>query len=252
MRLTFQQLVSINLLNNFSIILVRPQLSSNIGSIARAMLNFGCTDLRLISPKDNWHDDKAIALATDAAFLLDQAKIFTNLVDAVAELNILFALTARTRFINKPLENIKNISNCSINDTNEKIGLIFGPENSGLSNEDLVLADKLFQIPTNKEFSSLNLAQAVAITLFQLFDEDINYKENPKASTKATKLELNNFFIHLQSSLEPTHFFQEENKKANMLRNIKNIFSRIDNLTHQEINTLRGIITELSKINSQN
>lgn len=216
------------------------------------MLNFSYTDLRLVSPKENWHDDEAKAIATNAAFLLDGAQVFTRLDQAVADLNILFALTARTRFMNKPLLNIKKINDFIINnDSNEKIGLIFGPENSGLSNEDLSLANKLFQIPTNPSFSSLNLAQAVAITLFQLSEESIDFNSNSKISIGATKQELTNFLIHLQSALEDTNFFQEKNKKNKMLINIENIFSRIENLTSQEVNTLRGIITELSKKNKQ-
>lgn len=212
------------------------------------MHNFSCTDLRLVSPKSDWHDDKATAMATNADFLLNQTRTFKNLNDAVADLNTLFALTARTRFLNKPLLDIKEINNFFNN--NDKIGLIFGPENSGLSNEDLVLADKLFQINTNFEFSSLNLAQAVAITLYQLSQSNSTHKPITKPSSKATKQELIYFFNHLQSALEPTNFFQEENQKVNILRNIKNIFSRIDNLTSQEINTLRGVVTELSKKNN--
>jgi len=233
--------------NNISIILVRPQLSSNIGSIARVMLNFSCTDLRLVSPKEQWHDDKAIAIATHASDLLNQAKIYTNLEEATGDLNILFALSARTRFMNKPHLNIKEINEVLNIHSNKKIGLVFGPENSGLSNEDLALTDRIFQIPSNKDFSSLNLAQAVAITLYQLYNEKIKYLSDSKHSETASKEELYHFFEHLEKSLEKTHFFQESNKKLNMMINIRNIFSRIENLSSQEVRTLRGIITELSK-----
>ena len=232
--------------NSFSVILVRPQLGSNIGAVARAMYNFSCTDLRLVNPRDNWHDENADAIATGASYLLDKAKVYSSLNDATADLHSLFALTVRSRYINKPLLDIKNIDSIVDSGGDSKIGLVFGPENSGLSNEDIVLAHKLISISTNPEFSSLNLAQAVAVTLHQLCTNTIETSISSKSSSKATRMELIHFFSHLEQAIEKTKFIQVDNKKANMLRNIKNIFTRIENLTSQEINTLRGVITALS------
>lgn len=225
-------------------------MSSNIGSVARVMHNFSQTDLRLVAPAQEWLNDKAIATATHASFLLNEAKIYNTVEEAVADLDTLFALTARTRFINKPMHNVNQIT--AKIDTDSKLGIIFGPENSGLSNDDLVLVDKLFNIPTNPKFSSLNLAQAVAVTLYAASTGEYKNTTSIKSSPKASKEELASFFEHLHQALKPTHFFQEKNKEATMLRNIKNIFSRIENLSTQEVNTLRGIITELSKKNLHN
>lgn len=235
------------MLDNFCIILARPQLSNNIGSVARSMLNFSCHNLRLISPKEDWNNDSAQAIAAGATTILDKAQIFSSVTEAATDLDLLFALTTRNRFINKPFINLKEIN--SFIDSKEKsgkIGLLFGPENSGLSNEDLVLTHKLFFIPTNHEFSSLNLSHAVTTTLYQLFNNILPISSSSQSSLVAKRIELDHFFNHLQKELEQTNFFQVDNKKASMLRNIKNIFSRIDCLTSQEIRTLRGIITSLS------
>lgn len=238
------------MLDNFYVILARPQLSNNIGSVARSMLNFSCHNLRLISPKKDWNSDGAQAIAAGATSILDKAQIFSSVTEATADLDLLFALTTRNRFINKSFINLKEI-NSFIDDKKKhrKIGLLFGPENSGLSNEDIVLAHKLFFIPTNHEFSSLNLSHAVTATLYQLFDNITPIIPNLQSSLVAKRIELDHFFNHLQKELEQTNFFQVDNKKASMIRNIKNIFSRIDCLTSQEIRTLRGIITSLSNKN---
>ncbi len=234
------------MLNSFAIILVRPQLSNNIGAVARIMHNFSCSDLRLVNPRAGWHDENSNAIATGAAHLLDKATVHASLNDAVADLNLLFALTARTRYINKPLLDVKNITHALVNCENDKVGLIFGPENSGLSNEDIVMAHKLFNISTNPECSSLNLSHAVAVTLHQLYNRVISPASNSKISSKATRIELINFLDQFEHAIEQTNFIQVDNKKASMLRNIKNIFTRIEDLTSQEISTLRGIITALS------
>ena len=230
------------------VILVRPQLSNNIGAVARAMLNFGCEELRLVNPREasNWLDENAIAMAAGAASLLHKTQIYNNLVEATADLNLLLALTVRSRDINKQVINVNELNTYLKPKMQQNIGLIFGPENSGLSNEDLVFAHNIIHIPTNPNFSSLNIAQAVAITLHEIFGNKTKIKTNIKNLPNANMLEVNGFFDHLEKALDVTGFLSVAEKKASMLRNIKNIFMRTENLSSQEISTLRGIITALA------
>ena len=227
------------------IILVRPQLGSNIGAIARVMKNFSCEELCLVNPRSNWLDDNAVALAAGAEDLLKTARVYTSIAEAAEDLTALYALTARTRYLNKPLLDAKDFKKEIINTNN--IGLMLGPENSGLSNEDLTLAQKIIYIPTNPAFSSLNISQAAAIILHEAYQHtSLPLKANRKYSTNATINEIDGFLNHLELQLNKTDFLRIEAKKADMLRNIKNIFTRIDNLSSQEISTLRGIITALA------
>ncbi len=207
-------------------------------------MNFGCGELRLVEPRLNWHDDNAIAIAAGAEGILQKAQIYNSLKQATADLNLSLALTARSRYINKQAIDVKDLQ---IDESvKQNIGLIFGPENSGLSNEDLVFAHKAVHIATNPNFSSLNIAHAVAITLHEISNSLTTIKSNTKASPVATLEEINHFLNQLESNLEKTDFLRVAEKKASMLRNIKNIFMRIENLSSQEISTLRGIITALA------
>lgn len=226
------------------IILCRPQLSKNIGSIARVMLNFGFKNLCLVGPKTDWLDDKALALAAGAEEILQKAQVFEKVSDAAADVSVVYAFTARSRYLNKENIELKNLPK-EIDDTTN-IALLFGPENSGLSNEDLVLASKLVQIPTNPEFSSLNLAQSVAITLYELSKHEFKQSSNAKTSKIATTKEISLFLEQLEDLLINSSFLRVEEKKKDMLINIKNIFLRISNLSSQEVRTLRGMLSALA------
>ncbi len=228
------------------IILVRPQLSSNIGSVARVMMNFDCEDLRLVEPKANWLDENALAISAGGKAILDNAKIYNSLHEAAADLNLSLALTARSRYINKPALNVDKLNLYLNQNTGASVGLIFGPENSGLSNEDLVYAQKTIHIPTSPIYSSLNLSHAVAITLHEALKKETLSKPNVKTSPPATLDEVYHLLIDLENNLGKTDFLRVSEKKANMLRNIKNIFMRIENLSSQEVSTLRGIISALA------
>jgi len=148
-------------------ILVRPQLGENIGATARALKNFSLSKLRIVNPRTGWPNQKAIATSVDAKDILQSSRIYTSLDKSVGDLDIIFATTSRMRKVNKKIISIFDLNKKIKN--NQKIGIVFGPEASGLSNDELNCADYLVKIPTNKKFSSLNLSHSVILFCFQLF-----------------------------------------------------------------------------------
>lgn len=231
-----------------SVILVKPQLGDNIAAVARVMHNFAFSDLRLVSPRKGWDSGNSIAIAVSGAHLFTNAKIFANINDAVADLNFVYATTARIRNANKPSIEATAVNKEISSHVGKKIGIIFGPENSGLSNSDITLANKIIFISANPNFSSLNLAQAAAIVLQQFYYTNLSDESTVKnlSAKLASKQELSYFFAHLETELAKTNFLKLEDKKIIMMQNISNIFSRIENLTSNEVQALRGIISALS------
>ena len=234
--------------NNIKIILVEPQLSENIGTAARAMLNFGLESLYLVAPKQNHLSLKAIRASAGANSVLESAKIYNSVEEAISNTSYVFACTVRKRDMVKPycgpLE-LNNIFNSLKRKTN--IGIMFGREKSGLTNEQVSFADMILQIPTNPKFSSLNLAQAVAIIASEInridnkYDKRNYFKSN---SVLAKKTEIVGFLNHLERALDVSGFLRPEEKKETMMINIRNIFTR-SKLNKQDVQTLRGIITSL-------
>jgi len=232
-------------------ILVRPQLGENIGATARALKNFSLSKLRIVNPRTGWPNQKAIATSVDAKDILQSSRIYTSLDKSVGDLDIIFATTSRMRKVNKKIISIFDLNKKIKN--NQKIGIVFGPEASGLSNDELNCADYLVKIPTNKKFSSLNLSHSVILFCFQLFGfflkKNIVYKSKYK-SLKAKKSEVNNFLNIIIGSLDKSGFLQPTHKRLSMIRNIKNIFYRI-NLSEQEIRILLGIFATLNGFNKK-
>ena len=232
-------------------ILVRPQLGENIGATARALKNFSLSKLRIVNPRTGWPNQKAIATSVDAKDILQSSRIYTSLDKSVGDLDIIFATTSRMRKVNKKIISIFDLNKKIKN--NQKIGIVFGPEASGLSNDELNCADYLVKIPTNKKFSSLNLSHSVILFCFQLFGfflkKNIVYKSKYK-SLKAKKSEVNNFLNIIIGSLDKSGFLQPTHKRRSMIRNIKNIFYRI-NLSEQEIRILLGIFATLNEFNKK-
>ena len=232
-------------------ILVRPQLGENIGATARALKNFSLSKLRIVNPRTGWPNQKAIATSVDAKDILQSSRIYTSLDKSVGDLDIIFATTSRMRKVNKKIISIFDLNKKIKN--NQKIGIVFGPEASGLSNDELNCADYLVKIPTNKKFSSLNLSHSVILFCFQLFGfflkKNIVYKSKYK-SLKAKKSEVNNFLNIIIGSLDKSGFLQPTHKRLSMIRNIKNIFYRI-HLSEQEIRILLGIFSTLNEFNKK-
>ena len=236
-------------LKHVHFILVRPQMGENIGSSARALKNFNIDKLRIVNPKSGWPNPKAIRTSVGASNILRTTKIYSTLDKCVGDLDIIFATTSRIRKINKKIISIYDLKKKI--KAKQKIGVLFGPEASGLSNQELNCADYLIKIPTNKKFTSLNLSHSVILLCFQFFQIFYNkkffYKSNYK-SLRAKKSEVDKFLKFLISSLDKKGFLQPDHKKQSMVNNIKNIFYRI-NLSEQEIRILLGIFTTLNEFN---
>ncbi|MDX1917244.1 MAG: RNA methyltransferase [Rickettsiaceae bacterium] len=229
--------------NQIYIILSRPQLGENIGACARAMKNFGFSNLRIVSPRDAWPNEKAISASAGADDIILSAEIFHDLKSAIEDLEYIYATTAIKRDMNKNYVQSKNLStefnNCA------KVGIIFGRENWGLSNEDISLANSIITIDTTIDFSSLNLAQSVLVICYELFKSNVR-PDLSNAQNLASKKEMDYFLESLFDALDDRNFFRILEKKDRMKLNIRNIFQRIDQLSKSDIQTLRGIVSSFS------
>ncbi|MDP6429609.1 MAG: RNA methyltransferase [Rhodospirillales bacterium] len=234
-----------------AIILVDPQLGENIGMAARAMLNCGLTDLRLVRPRDGWPNKRAVAAASGADLVLDAARLFEHTEDAVADLSLVFAATTRDRSMIKqifpPEEAVREMHMAGAG-TSGVSGVIFGGEAMGLDNDDIALADHVIAVPLNPGFSSLNLSQAVLLIAYEWRKSvsDAPPAELRQTGTQpANKAELMGLFEHLESELDASGFFHIREKRPIMARNLRNLLQRAQ-LTEKEVRTLRGVISSLS------
>ena len=231
-----------------AVILVRPQLGENIGAAARAMLNFGLTDLRLVAPRDGWPNDTARAMASGADAVIDGARVFSTLEEAAADLIWLTATTARNRDLAKDVLVPAEAASAARAHLagGEGIGFVFGPERAGLTNDEVSLADRLVTIPANPAFASLNLAQAVLILGFAWFTsmEAPLPARRGRVSRPATKAELFGLFEHLETELDRAGFLFPPAKAPAMVRTIRGFLSRA-NFTEQDVRTLRGMVKAL-------
>lgn len=234
-----------------AVILVCPQLGENIGAAARAMLNFGLTDLRLVAPRDGWPNPASEATAAGAVELLENAKVYDTTAEAVADLSFLLAATARRRELEIPVIGTGDVGAAlhAHQRAGTQTGILFGPEKAGLKNEDVVLCNHILTYPINPAFQSLNLAQAVGV--FGYIWKSAESAAPPPAfdmapSEAASREDLVRMFEHLEEELVRAGFFFPEAKKPLMSRNIRAPFIRA-NLTDQEVRTFRGIIKALAK-----
>ena len=233
-----------------AIILVEPQLGENIGAAARAMLNFGLTDLRLVRPRDGWPNAKAAAAASGADVVLDRARAFETAEDAIADLQHLWAATARRRGMLKTAVTAERaaLDMRGAAAAGESSGVLFGPERAGLTNDDVSLADCLLTVPLNPAYASLNLAQAVLLVAYEWFragDATPAARLEEGRTRLANKDELVGFFEHLEHELDASGFLFVAEKRPSMVRNIRGMFQRAG-LMEQEVRTLRGIVTALA------
>ena len=232
-----------------AVILIDPQLGENIGMVARAMLNCGLGDLRLVRPRDGWPNPAAEKAASGADQVLATARLFYSTADAVADLRYLLATTARTRDLLKPVVTPRQAAleiKTAIG-AGRGAGVLFGPERSGLTTDDVTLADAVVRVPLNPAFSSLNLAQAVLLLgyeWYQLGGGTPAREMPPGASDIATREKLFHFFARLEAALDDTGFMYPPEKRPAMVRNLRNLFTRIP-LTDQEVRTLEGVLSAL-------
>ncbi len=233
-----------------AIILVGAQLSENIGTVARAMLNFGLTDLRLVSPRPGWQMERAIKASAGAEALIEKHLLFETVGEATADLGYLVATTARQRDMVKPVVTpaaMARAMRTRRSESHPQSGILFGCERTGLNNDDISLADAICSVPLNPDFSSLNLAQAVLLMGYEWFQAaDMTPSEQLELhdARPATRGEINAMFTHLESALDAAGFLAPPEKKPAMARNIRNIFNR-SALTEQDVQTLRGMINAL-------
>ena len=234
-----------------AIILVNPQLGENIGAAARAMLNFGLTELRLVAPRDGWPNPASEATAAGAVDVLNNAKVYKTSEEAVADLTFLLAATARRRELEIPVIGTETVGAelQAQGRTGSKSGILFGPEKAGLKNEDVVLCNHILTYPINPAFHSLNLAQAVGVFGYIWKSAETAAPPatfNTVPSEAASREDLVRMFEHLEEELDKSGFFFPEDKKPLMSRNIRAPFTRA-NMTTQEVRTFRGVIKSLAK-----
>ncbi len=237
-----------------AVILVRPQLAVNIGMCARAMANFGLNDLRLVNPREGWPRTGALrkgayAAAAGAVYLLEQAKLFDTLEEAIGDLNYVWATTAREREqgkrIDPPVTAMQRAAQGIA--AGEKHGILFGPERTGLENDEVALADALVTFPVNPAYASLNLAQAVLLTGYEYFrasQGDVLPYPAQDGYPPAPREMIISFFEYFEDALEKNGFFRPSGKRQNMQRNLRNMFHRME-LTDQDVRTLRGALVRL-------
>ncbi len=247
-------------LSSPAIILVEPQLGENIGTAARAMGNFGLECMRLVSPRDGWPSEKAVAASSGATHVIDQVEVFDDFEAAVSDLHFVAATTARPRDLTKSVMTPEQLALEMIERAarGEKCGILFGREKAGLHNDHVAIANTVVMIPVNPDFASLNIAQAVLLIGYEwlklrgtgtLGREPINNAPvqtglHMRDSRPATKAELVGFFEHLEGELDKSGFLRPVEKRPAMVRNIRALFERTG-ATEQEIRTLRGIVASL-------
>jgi len=232
--------------SNISFILNKPQLSENIGACARAIKNFNFTKLIVIDPKPIFPNDKILATSVGAKEIIKNTKLHKNIESSVNNIDYLIATTSRFR--NKNLRHIKLNDLNKIN-YNKRVGFLFGPEASGLSNSEISYANCTLQIPTNPEFKSLNLSHSVII-IAQVVSSIIKLKKTKYSRSNkiksASKKEVNSLVNFCISNLEKKNFFKPLEKKPIMLENLRNIFYKME-LSEKEIRILSSIFANLSK-----
>ncbi|MHC0614851.1 RNA methyltransferase [Komagataeibacter oboediens] len=237
--------------NSPVVILVRPQMAENIGTTARAMANGGLFHMRIVAPRDGWPQERAWRSASGADRILESAQVFDTVDDAVADLHHVFATCPRPRHIVKPVLTARGgaAELREMTDRGLKVGLMFGPERAGLDNEDMARADALIRYPLNPAFMSLNLAQAVMIMAYEWWmaaDDTPPRTLMTNETHVATRSELDNFMRHLIADLDECGFLRNEQKRPGMVRNLRHFFLRGE-VTEQELRTLHGVVTELSR-----
>lgn len=233
------------------IVLVEPQLAENIGAVARAMGNFALSELRLVKPRDGWPNPGANRTASGADRILEDAKLYETLADAIADCTLVIAATARQHDQIKEVVGPEQAARDLFPhvEAGNKAALVFGRERNGLEVQEVGLADKILTMPVNPAFASLNLAQAVIICAYEFYklaSANALPFGTPNFSAPASKAKFEAFFTTVVNELERHEFFRPPEKRDNMIVNLRNIFLRIEP-TEQDIQTLHGVIRTLAQ-----
>ena len=242
-----------------SIILIRPQMGENIGAAARAMANFGLGDLRLVAPRDGWPNPKASDTAGKALNIIDDATVHEDVPAALADCNFVLATTARERAMSLPVMEVREaMAELHARAARgEKCAIMFGPERTGLENEDMALADAVVTIPVSTEYASLNIGQAVVVCAYEWFSHVHTQGAAPAFARTvsqpnalqavpelATREQLQGLLGQLEVALDDVNFWRVPEKKDIMWRNIRTTLVR-SGLSEQEIATCRGVVKAL-------
>ncbi|MGM0741264.1 MAG: RNA methyltransferase [Pseudomonadota bacterium] len=230
-------------------VLVRPQMGENIGAAARAMWNFGLDRMRLVAPRDGWPNSSAVAMASGAGRVLDEARLMGDVAEAVADCHYVMATTARARGLTKPVLSPERAMQVAAERiaAGEKVAVLFGPERAGLENEDVAKANAIINVPVNPAFPSLNLAQCVLLTGYEwrraqggIEPERVNMAR----ADWAEQVEVEKLAEHYETRLEAAGFFFPEHKAQGMRTNLRNMWSRMP-LTRADVQMLHGVLRQM-------
>lgn len=229
------------------VILVRPQMGENIGAVARAMANFGLKELRLAAPRDGWPNPKAVEMSAGAETIIETTKTYHDFTSAMADIHLAYATTARPRDMEKrvlePPAAIADIRQHS--EAGKKIALVFGPERTGLENEEISWCDTLITIPTAPEKRSINIAQAAVIIGYEWWRQQSERQDVSLALDEmAPKAEWEAMFSQLESYLDQADYFRAADRKPTMWLNLRNMLMR-SRMSEQELRSFRGLIRSL-------
>lgn len=239
-----------------TIILVEPQLGENIGTAARAMANFGLSELRIVNPRDGWPSEKAKNASAKADHVIDNARIFETVEEALTGLNLVYATTARPRdmfvAVSGPETAMKTARKHIA--SGQKCGILFGRERTGLTNGEIALADEIVTFPVNPAFASLNIAQAVLLMSYEWMRKDAEVEPvqfDALTAPPARKEDLIGFFKHLEGALEAANFFRPPEKKAHMISTLRALFQKAG-YSERDVTILRGVVGALEGRRTRN
>ncbi|NBW74972.1 MAG: RNA methyltransferase [Sphingomonadaceae bacterium] len=228
------------------IVLVRPQLGENIGKAARAMLNFGLTEMRLVTPRDGWPNPSAGPAAAGGDIVLEQAQVFESLADAVMDCAHVYATTVRKRGVTKPVVDAEQAAR-AIHAEPGRSAYVFGPERSGLETDDVALARAILTVPINPEFGSLNLAQAVILCAYEWSKQErLTQPTIEELLPPAPQEELEGMIGQLEAMLEPRGYYLPAIRAAATRRTLRGVLTK-PGWNHLEVRTLRGVLSHLAK-----
>lgn len=230
-------------------VLVRPQMGENIGGAARAMWNFELDRMHIVAPRDGWPNSKAVAMASGAGRLLDEARLFDTTPDAVADADFVFAATARNRDLTKPVVLPQRAMEMAAEKIAQglKVAVLFGPERAGLENDDIARANAIVSVPVNPQFASLNLAQCVLLMAYEWRRQDAEAMAeapDPARNEMAPQIEIEKLAEHYEARLDEAGFFFPLTKAPVMKINLRNLWSRMP-LTRTDVQMLHGALRQL-------
>ncbi|MDG2248277.1 MAG: RNA methyltransferase [Paracoccaceae bacterium] len=236
-------------------IFVNPQMGENIGASARGMWNFGLERMRIVAPRDGWPNQKAVAMASGAGRLLDEALIFPTFTDAIADQHFIFATTARPRDLLKPIYSPEEAMKLAFSKISrgQNVGFAFGPERSGLENLDIVKANAIVSVPVNAKFPSLNLSQCALLLAYEWMLKSSNLnndKQILEQSSMVDVMKVEKLSQYFEDALEKADFFYPEDKAESMKINFRNMWSRMP-LTNSDVQIFYGMLRQLLRANKK-